>query len=128
MKEAAIPANHANDSSSNSDLFNQRCVALSHGVEFDGRTVFTHVRPYGGPASVRRSLPELIDLGWNKKINPGKVSVSPEPLNEMVRGCHARAVAGWESSDDTPGREDLLTGEVPGKLVAMRASKIMMKG
>ena len=34
---------------------------------------FTHVRLHGGPAPVDRFLPELIDLVWNGKINPGKV-------------------------------------------------------
>ena len=28
---------------------------------------------YGGPAPVRRFLPELIDLGCNREIEPGKV-------------------------------------------------------
>ncbi|MGA7394566.1 MAG: zinc-dependent alcohol dehydrogenase family protein, partial [Terrimicrobiaceae bacterium] len=49
-------------------------VGVPHGVELDGQGLFfTHVRLHGGPAPVRRFLPELIDLVWNRKINPGKV-------------------------------------------------------
>jgi threonine dehydrogenase-like Zn-dependent dehydrogenase len=38
-----------------------------------GGLFFSHVRLHGGPAPVRRFLPELIELVWNGKINPGKV-------------------------------------------------------
>jgi hypothetical protein len=34
---------------------------------------WSHVHLHGGPAPVRRFLPELIDLFWSRKINPGKV-------------------------------------------------------
>jgi hypothetical protein len=46
-------------------------VGVPHGVELDGQGLFyTHVHLHGGPAPVRRFLPELIDLVWNGKINP----------------------------------------------------------
>src|SRR6266536_2546807 len=49
-------------------------VGVPHGVELKGEELFyTHVHLHGGPAPVRRFLPELIDLVWNGKINPGKV-------------------------------------------------------
>ena len=49
-------------------------VGVPHGVELNGEGLFfTHVNLHGGPAPVRRFLPELIDLVWNGKINPGKV-------------------------------------------------------
>jgi hypothetical protein len=35
---------------------------------------FAHVRLHGGPAPVRRFLPELIDLVWSGKINPARSS------------------------------------------------------
>lgn len=35
---------------------------------------YSAVRLHGGPAPVRRFLPELIDLTWNRTIDPGKVS------------------------------------------------------
>ena len=49
-------------------------VGVPHGVELNGEELFfTHVHLHGGPAPVRRYLPDLIDLVWNGKINPGKV-------------------------------------------------------
>src|SRR5438876_4956077 len=49
-------------------------VGVPHGVELDGEKLFyAHVHLHGGPAPVRRFLPELIDLVWKGKINPGKV-------------------------------------------------------
>jgi threonine dehydrogenase-like Zn-dependent dehydrogenase len=49
-------------------------VGVAHGVEVPGIVLFrslTHV--HGGPAPVRRFLPELIELIWNRRIDPGKV-------------------------------------------------------
>jgi len=49
-------------------------VGVPHGVELNGEKLFSaHVHIRGGPAPVRRYLPELINLVWNGKINPGKV-------------------------------------------------------
>src|SRR5213080_5342096 len=49
-------------------------VGVPHGVSLDGEQLFfSHVHLHGGPASVRRYLPELIKLVLNGKINPGKV-------------------------------------------------------
>src|ERR687885_635093 len=49
-------------------------VGVPHGVEFRGEELFyTHVHLHGGPAPVRRYLPDLIDLVLNGRINPGKV-------------------------------------------------------
>ena len=65
-------------------------VGVPHGVELDGEGLFfTHVRLHGGPAPVRRFLPELIDLVWNRKINPGKVFDLTLPLEEVAEGYHA---------------------------------------
>src|SRR3989475_5539799 len=48
-------------------------VGVPHGVELNGEGLFfAHIHLHGGPATVRRYLPELIDLVWNGKINPGK--------------------------------------------------------
>src|SRR5512143_212125 len=42
-------------------------VGVPHGVEFNGAELFfTHVHLHGGPAPVRRYLPELIDLVLNE--------------------------------------------------------------
>ena len=65
-------------------------VGVPHGVELDGEGLFfTHVRLHGGPAPVRRFLPELIDLVWNRKINPGKVFDLTLPLDEVAEGYRA---------------------------------------
>ena len=36
---------------------------------------FTHVHLHGGPAPVRRYLPELIDLVWNGRSTPARSSI-----------------------------------------------------
>src|SRR5437867_4258365 len=56
-------------------------VGVSHDVELPGRELFfSHVHVHGGPAPVRRFLPELIDLIWNRVIDPGKVFDLALPL------------------------------------------------
>ena len=65
-------------------------VGVPHGVELKGEELFfSHVRLHGGPAPVRRFLPELIDLVWNRKINPGKVFDLTLPLDEVAEGYRA---------------------------------------
>src|SRR5436189_257183 len=49
-------------------------VGVAHGVELSVEELFfSAVHLHGGPAPVRRSLPQLIDLIWNRQINPGKL-------------------------------------------------------
>jgi threonine dehydrogenase-like Zn-dependent dehydrogenase len=65
-------------------------VGVAHGVAIDGMDLFwslAHV--HGGPAPVRRFLPELIDLIWNRQINPGKVFDLELPLEEAATGYRA---------------------------------------
>jgi threonine dehydrogenase-like Zn-dependent dehydrogenase len=65
-------------------------VGVPHGVEINGEGLFfTHVRLHGGPAPVRRFLPELIDLVWNRKINPGGVFDLTLPLDQVAEGYRA---------------------------------------
>jgi threonine dehydrogenase-like Zn-dependent dehydrogenase len=65
-------------------------VGVPHGVELNGERLFyAHVRLHGGPAPVRRYLPELIDLVWNGKINPGKVFDLTLPLDQVAEGYRA---------------------------------------
>jgi threonine dehydrogenase-like Zn-dependent dehydrogenase len=65
-------------------------VGVPHGVALDGAELFfTHVRLHGGPAPVRRYLPELIDLVWNGKISPGKVFDLTLPLDRVAEGYRA---------------------------------------
>jgi threonine dehydrogenase-like Zn-dependent dehydrogenase len=65
-------------------------VGVLHDVAIPGvEYFFSHVHLHGGPAPVRRYLPELIDLIWNENINPGKVFDLTLPLAEVAEGYHA---------------------------------------
>ena len=44
---------------------------------------------FGGPAPVRRFLPELIDLVWSGRINPGRVFDLALPLDQVAEGYRA---------------------------------------
>src|SRR6266480_2282570 len=63
---------------------------VPHGVELSGAELFyTHVHLHGGPAPVRRYLPELIQLVQNGTINPGKVFDLELPLEQVAEGYRA---------------------------------------
>jgi threonine dehydrogenase-like Zn-dependent dehydrogenase len=65
-------------------------VGVPHGVELDGTQLFyTHVHLHGGPAPVRRYLPELIRLVQDGTINPGKVFDLELPLDQAAEGYRA---------------------------------------
>src|SRR2546426_11332828 len=65
-------------------------VGVPHSVELDGEGLFyAHVRLHGGPAPVRRFLPDLIDRVLNGKINPGKVFDLTLPLEQVAEGYRA---------------------------------------
>jgi threonine dehydrogenase-like Zn-dependent dehydrogenase len=65
-------------------------VGVPHEVELNGKHLFfAHVHLHGGPAPVRRYLPELIDLVWNGKINPGKVFDLELPMAQVAEGYRA---------------------------------------
>ena len=65
-------------------------VGVPHGVDFDGEKLFhAHVHLHGGPAPVRRYLPNPIKLVWNKKINPGKMFDLTLPLDQVAEGYRA---------------------------------------
>ena len=65
-------------------------VGVPHGVSVEFEQIFyTHLRLHGGPAPVRRYLPELIKLVLNGKINPGKVFDLALPLDEVAEGYRA---------------------------------------
>jgi threonine dehydrogenase-like Zn-dependent dehydrogenase len=66
-------------------------VGVPHGVALDGQALFfAHIHLHGGPAPVRRYLPELIDLVWNGKITPpGKVFDLTLPLDQVAEGYRA---------------------------------------
>src|SRR4029078_9557413 len=65
-------------------------VGVPHGVTLKADELFyKHVRLHGGPAPLRRYLPQLIDLICNRKIDPGKVFDLELPLAEVAEGYRA---------------------------------------
>jgi len=65
-------------------------VGVPHGVELDGEQLFfSHVHLHGGPAPVRRYLPDLIKLVWDRKIDPGRVFDLRLPLDQVAEGYRA---------------------------------------
>jgi threonine dehydrogenase-like Zn-dependent dehydrogenase len=72
-----------------------------HDVAIPGEELFSSaVHLHGGPAPVRRFLPELVDLIWNRKIDPGKVFDLEMPLE--------RAAAGYRAMDERRAIKALL--------------------
>lgn len=60
-------------------------VGVAHGVSLPGRELFSAVvHLLGGPAPVRRFLPELIKLIGNRTIDPGKVFDLTVPLEQAA--------------------------------------------
>jgi len=77
-------------------------VGVSHNVELPGEEMFfSAVHLHGGPAPVRRFLPELIQLIWDRTINPGKVFDLTLPL--------ADAAEGYKAMDERRATKVLLT-------------------
>jgi threonine dehydrogenase-like Zn-dependent dehydrogenase len=65
-------------------------VGVAHGVELPGEELFfSHVHLHGGPAPVRRFLPELIELIWDRRIDPGRVFDLELPLEQAAAGYEA---------------------------------------
>lgn len=65
-------------------------VGVSHDVELPGDELFFGlVHLHGGPAPVRRFLPELVELIWQRRIDPGKVFDLTLPLDQAARGYEA---------------------------------------
>ncbi len=59
-------------------------VGMPHGVALDGQELFyAHVHLHGGPAPVRRYLPQLVELVCAGKMNPGKVFDLTLPLEKV---------------------------------------------
>jgi threonine dehydrogenase-like Zn-dependent dehydrogenase len=65
-------------------------VGVAHDVQLPGEELFfSHVHLHGGPAPVRRFLPELMDLIANRRIDPGKVFDLELPLEQAAAGYQA---------------------------------------
>ncbi|NYF58820.1 zinc-dependent alcohol dehydrogenase family protein [Micromonospora purpureochromogenes] len=65
-------------------------VGVTHGVELPGLELFfADIHLHGGPAPVRRFLPDLIQMIWDRKIDPGKVFDLTLPLDQAAEGYTA---------------------------------------
>ena len=65
-------------------------VGVFHDMQMPAMDLFwATVHLHGGPAPVRHYLPELIDLIWRRKINPGKVFDLTLPLDQVAEGYRA---------------------------------------
>jgi threonine dehydrogenase-like Zn-dependent dehydrogenase len=65
-------------------------VGVPHGVEIEGQSLFfSHIHLEGGPAPVRRYLPDLINLVLEKKIDPSPVFDLVLPLEKVAEGYKA---------------------------------------
>jgi threonine dehydrogenase-like Zn-dependent dehydrogenase len=64
-------------------------VGVTH-ADLPGDQLFSsHVHLHGGPAPVRRFLPELIQLIWNGDTRPGTVFDLTCPLEQVANGYRA---------------------------------------
>lgn len=64
-------------------------VGVTHAELPGDRLFFSHTHLHGGPAPVRRFLPELIGLISNGTIDPGKVFDLTLPLDQLADGYRA---------------------------------------
>ena len=65
-------------------------VGVAHGVSLPGdQLFFAEIHMLGGPAPVRRFLPDLIDRILKREINPGKVFTLRLPLEEAPEAYKA---------------------------------------
>lgn len=65
-------------------------VGVAHDVAIPGMDLFfSHVHLHGGPAPVRRFLPDLIDRILSRRIDPGKVFDLTLPLEDAPEGYKA---------------------------------------
>ena len=77
-------------------------VGVNHDVQIPGiQLFFAGIHTLGGPAPVRRYLPDLIQLIWDRKIDPGKVFDLTLPLE--------RAAEGYQAMDQRTATKVLLT-------------------
>ena len=77
-------------------------VGVSHDVALPGDELFfSGVHLHGGPAPVRRFLPELIKLIWDRQIEPGTVFDLTLPIE--------RAAEGYRAMDERRATKVLLT-------------------
>ena len=100
-------------------------VGVSHGVALPGEELFfSEVHLHGGPAPVRRFLPDLIDRIWRREIDPGKVFDLTLPLERGRRRLqgHGRAPRhqGPAAARRTRMRLSVLGTGMVGRILAAR--------
>ncbi|MET3934639.1 zinc-dependent alcohol dehydrogenase family protein [Arthrobacter sp. OAP107] len=77
-------------------------VGVNYDVHVPGiELFFAGIHTLGGPAPVRRFLPDLIQMVWDRKIDPGKVFDLTLPLD--------RAPEGYKAMDERTATKVLLT-------------------
>ncbi len=65
-------------------------VGVPGAVQIPGLELFlAGIHTHGGPAPVRRFLPDLIDRIWNGDIDPGRVFDLTLPLDDAAEGYKA---------------------------------------
>jgi threonine dehydrogenase-like Zn-dependent dehydrogenase len=65
-------------------------VGVPHGVELPVQEMFfSNVGLRGGPAPVRRFLPDLMDRVWSRRIEPGRVFDLELPLDQVADAYRA---------------------------------------
>jgi len=65
-------------------------VGVNHGVQIPGiELFFAGIHTLGGPAPVRRYLPDLIRRVWDRTIDPGRVFDLTLPLDQAAEGYRA---------------------------------------
>lgn len=65
-------------------------VGVNYDVKIPGiELFFAGIHALGGPAPVRRYLPDLVQLIWDRKIDPGKVFDLTLPLEQAPEGYKA---------------------------------------
>jgi threonine dehydrogenase-like Zn-dependent dehydrogenase len=65
-------------------------VGVNYEVNIAGPDLFfAGIHVHGGPAPVRRFLPDLIQRIWDRTIDPGKVFDLPLPLDQAAEGYKA---------------------------------------
>lgn len=65
-------------------------VGVPHDARMDAMMLFfSHARLHGGPAPVRRYLPDLIDRIWRGAIEPGRVFDLALPLDDVAEAYRA---------------------------------------
>lgn len=65
-------------------------VGVAHEVSIPGDELFfSHAHLHGGPAPVRRFLPDLVERIWDRRIDPGRVFDLELPLDQVAEGYRA---------------------------------------